>query len=98
MSSSRTSLWRPKGPQPILVGQRLRLLHQQGSVGANALTIAASQQAAYRLLRNLAADVPHGNVDPTDGVGDASAPAQPEGIGMQLLRDALGLHRIFPGI
>src|SRR6267378_7833086 len=54
------------------------LPHQHGSIGENAISVTTAQQPADRLPRGLALDVPHGYVNPTDGVGDSSAPTHPE--------------------
>src|SRR3712207_6911468 len=57
------------------------------SVGANAGAIAPAQEAADRLPGRLAEQVPEGDVDAADGVGQAAAAAEPEGVLVELLGD-----------
>src|SRR5256884_2964321 len=61
-------------------------------------TLFRSQEPADRLSSRLAQNVPESYVDPADGVGDCSAAAHPEGVGVKLLADALRLLRIFSEI
>jgi hypothetical protein len=57
-----------------------RVVHQDGCVGLDALAIAAAEQATDRLARHLPEDVPQGDIDAGDGVGDRTPTPLPEGV------------------
>ena len=76
-----------------MLGQRGRVLHQQRGIGANARTIASAKEPADGLAGCLSEQVPQGDVDPADGVGDRSAAALPERVLMKFFADSLRLQR-----
>ena len=55
--------------------------------GLDALPVAPAQQTRNGLGSDLAKEVPQGNVDAGNSVGDGTAPALPKGGLMQLLSD-----------
>ncbi len=82
----------PLGHQPLeLVGQRLRLAHQDRGIGTDALEISAAEEPSDRLTRRLPEQVPERDVDRADGVGQRAAATEPEGVLVEDLARSLGL-------
>ena len=83
-------------PEPLLqellelVGQRLRLAHEDRGVGTDALEIPAAEEPADRLTRRLAEQVPERDVDGADGVGHRAAATEPERVLVEDLARSLG--------
>ena len=73
----------------------VRLFHQQGAVRLDLPPIVSPQKLADRKPGCLAKDVPHGNVDAADGVGQRSATSHPERVLVQLFRRTLRFQRVF---
>ena len=82
----RAEALRLNGPQPVR--QRLRLLHENGSIGPDLLAIAAAEQPPDRLACDLAKNVPQGNVDAADRMRDRSPAPLPKRVLVELLADA----------
>ena len=86
-----------KSLRPILghgLAHGLGTLHEQRAIGLHLAAVHAAEQPADGLARRLAQDIPEGDVDAADGVGQRAAAPHPEAVLMQGLRDALGLERI----
>ena len=77
-----------------VIGQRFGLVHEQRGVRLDALAIAPAEEPADRLPGGLPENVPQRDVDTADGVGEAAAAPQPEGVLVQLLADPLRLQRV----
>src|SRR5690606_15471422 len=75
-----------------VVDHRAVQVHQQRGVGSDALAVAPAEQPPDWLAGRLAEDVPEGDVDTADRVGERAAAAEPEGVLVELLADALGLE------
>ncbi len=89
-----------EGPEVLLAdgeqvfGERLGGLHQERGVGADAITVTAAEEPADGLAGGFAEDVPEGDVDAADGVGEGAAASHPEGVGVEFFGDALGFEGV----
>ncbi len=81
-----------------VLGERPRLVHQQRGIGPHPLAVAPAQQPPDGLAGGLAEEIPEGDVDAADRVGDRAAAALPEGVLVQYLADPLGLQRALAAI
>ena len=81
-----------------MIAKLLRLIHEQGCVGLHALTIATAEQPSDWLSRCFAKQIPQGDVDATDRVGNRSSTSEPEHVLMQFLANALGFECILAAI
>ena len=70
-------------------------VHQQRGVRLNAFFVATAEKAADGLAGGFPEDVPEGDVDPADGVGDGAAASEPEHVLMELFADAFWFERVF---
>jgi hypothetical protein len=77
-----------------VVGKRRRIVHQERGIGADALAVPSAEEATDRLPGRLAEDVPEGDVDPADGMGERTAAPHPEGVLVEFLADALRLKGV----
>ena len=82
--------------QPL--GQGTGLFHQQRGIRPDPVPVTAPQEPSDRLTRGLAQQVPQGDVNAADGMGHGAAPAQPEGVLVQLLAHALGFQGVLSAI
>ena len=80
------------------IAHHIWFLHQEGAVGLYALAVSAAQQASHRLSQCLAQDIPQGDIDAADGVGEGAATAHPEGVLVQFLAYPLRFESILAGI
>jgi hypothetical protein len=64
----------------------------------NAFFVATAEKAADGLAGGFPENIPEGNVDPTDGVGDGATASEPEHVLVKFLADAFGLERVFAAV
>jgi len=72
-------------PHLQFVAQRGRLVHQQRGIGPDPFPVTPAEQAADRLSRDLAQNVPHRDVNSADRVRDGAAASHPKRVLVQPL-------------
>jgi hypothetical protein len=78
-----------------VVFEALRLVHQQRCVGLDAFFVATAEEATDGLASDFSENIPEGDVDSANGMGDGAATSEPEHILVEFLADAFGFDGVF---